>query len=293
MPTPPLLPRSLHKIGVPPLKCQGIKTRLVPFLFRNISWNGKGVWIEPFLGSGVVLFNLQPKRAVVSDTNRHIIRLYKDIQAGKIDEKSVRDYLEVAGKQLAKLGEPYYYEVRERFNRRGGSLDFLFLNRSCFNGMMRFNCRGEMNVPFCRKPERFRDAYTTRICNQVRWVSGILSGRAWEFRACDWRETIARARPDDFIYADPPYIGRHTGYYNTWVETDAATLAHSLRSLSCGFALSMWKENKYRSNPHIDEFWKGCVQRTFDHFYHVGAGEDLRNSMEEALILKPGFAAPV
>ncbi|MCE5243669.1 MAG: Dam family site-specific DNA-(adenine-N6)-methyltransferase [Syntrophobacteraceae bacterium] len=291
MNAPPLLPRPLRKVGVPPLKCQGIKTRLVPFIFRNIRWTGRGRWIEPFLGSGVVLFNLLPERAIVCDTNRHIIQLYRDIQTGYIDEGAVGSYLEEAGKQLSRQGERFYYEMRERFNRCGGSLEFLFLNRSCFNGMMRFNGRGEMNVPFCRKPERFRKAYTTKIRNQVRWVSEILQRTSWEFRTCDWQETVLDAGPDDFIYADPPYIGRHTGYYNTWTERDAVKLAHSLLSSSSGFAMSMWKGNKYRSNPYIDRYWKGCEHRTCGHFYHIGPTESFRNSMEEVLIVKPGFAS--
>jgi DNA adenine methylase len=71
------LPTIISKISVPPIKCQGIKTKLIPFIAENIEWNGKGKWIEPFLGSGVVLFNIQPDIALISDTNKHIIELYK------------------------------------------------------------------------------------------------------------------------------------------------------------------------------------------------------------------------
>jgi DNA adenine methylase len=53
----------------------------------------------------------------------------------------------------------------------------------------------------------------------------------------------------------------------------------------------MWKENKYRSNQHISHYWEGLVERTFTHFYHVGSTENLRNTMEEALLIKPGYEA--
>ena len=61
--------------------------------------------------------------------------------------------------------------------------------------------------------------------------------------------------------------------------------------LACGFALSMWKENQYRENMHLDLHWKGFVTKTFSHFYHVGSKEKFRNEMIEALVLKAGYVA--
>ena len=132
------LPQNMPKIGVPPIKCQGIKTKLVGFIAENIVWNGEGKWIEPFLGSGVVLFNIQPDRALIADTNRHIIELYRQIQQKTIDEVIVKSYLQDANDKLKVGGQAYFLEVRARFNETGNPLDFLFLNRSCFNGIMRF-----------------------------------------------------------------------------------------------------------------------------------------------------------
>lgn len=283
------LPRTVKRVIVPPIKCQGIKTKLVKFILSNISWNGKGRWIEPFLGSGVVLFNVQPERALINDINPHIIRLYQMIYDGSLSPEQVRSYLIAEGKKLLSKGEDYYYAVRERFNRTGDPLDFIFLNRSCFNGVMRFNSKGEFNVPFCRKPDRFRQAYVTKIVNQISQIRRIMQGKEWEFCTGDWREVLENLAEDDFVYLDPPYIGRHTDYYQEWSEDDAADLARIARNLPCGFALSMWKENKYRLNQHIVSYWNGLVERTFTHFYHVGSTENLRNSMEEALLIKPGY----
>lgn len=70
------LPLKVKQIVIPPIKCQGIKTKLVKFILSSISWHGRGRWIEPFLGSGVVLFNVQPEHALVNDINPHIIHLY-------------------------------------------------------------------------------------------------------------------------------------------------------------------------------------------------------------------------
>lgn len=247
-------------------------------------------WIEPFLGSGVVVFNLAPKRALLGDTNRHIIGLYQAIQRGEINSANTREFLISEGKKLAAGGADYYYEVRDRFNQKGSPLGFLFLNRSCFNGVMRFNSRGEFNVPFGHKPERFTQAYITKIVHQIDWVARQMQGKDWEFKAADWEDIISQAQPQDFVYLDPPYIGRHTDYYNSWDEANAAKLALTARNLPCGFALSMWLENRYRKNTHIDTFWSGLEVRICTHFYHVGSVEEYRNAMDEALVMKPGFA---
>jgi DNA adenine methylase len=286
------LPRIVKHVVVPPIKTQGIKTKLVKFILSNISWNGKGRWIEPFLGSGVVLFNVQPERALVNDINPHIIRLYQMIYDGSLSPEEVRLYLSAEGKKLLSRGEEYYYLVRERFNRTGDPLDFIFLNRSCFNGVMRFNSKGEFNVPFCRKPDRFRQAYVTKIVNQISQIQKIMRGKDWEFRVGDWRESLKNVTADDFVYLDPPYIGRHTDYYQKWSESDAVELAKVVQDLPGGFALSMWKENKYRVNEYLSRYWNGLVERTFTHFYHVGSNENFRNAMVEALLIKPGYEAP-
>jgi DNA adenine methylase len=287
------LPVIVKHVGVPPIKCQGIKTKLVPFILRSIRWcdGGNGRWIEPFLGFGVVAFNLAPRAAVLADTNEHIIRLYRAIQVGEISSREIWAHLGAEGQKLEAGGADYYYEVRDRFNQDGRALDFLFLNRACFNGVMRFNRKGAFNVPFGHKPQRFSKAYITKIADQVDWVARQMAGKDWEFRIENWRDTLSKASADDFVYLDPPYIGRHTDYYNSWTEEEARLLADTTQRLPGGFALSMWLENRHRKNPHIEDHWGGLEIRTSSHFYHVGSTESLRNAMEEALVVKLGFIA--
>lgn len=290
-----MLPRTPDKVIVPPIKCQGIKTKLVPFIMEQIAWSGEGRWIEPFLGSGVVLFTVRPQRALISDVNPHIIAFYQALSNGSITPQMVREHLSKEGEALKKNGkmdkQSYYYDVRDRFNETANSLDFLFLSRACFNGLMRFNKKGAFNVPFCRKPDRFSRSYITKIVNQVKTIQSVMQGKAWEFRVGDWRETLAMAKNGDFVYADPPYIGRHTDYFNQWSEIQAQELAHTIQQIPCGFALSMWKANRYRINQHLDDYRDKTVERTQSHFYHVGATENLRNSMEEALLIRRGYEA--
>ena len=286
-----VLPRAVERVYVPPIKSQGIKTKLVPFILKSIRWSGSGRWFEPFLGSGVVLFNVGPPRAYAADTNVHIIRFYQDIRSGAIDGNVVREYLEHEGNILSRRGGEYYYEVRARFNATPSSLDFLFLNRACFNGIVRFNRRGEFNVPFVKKDDRFRRAHITKIANQVAEAGRLMRDRDWVFEVADWRDTLGRVEAGDFVYADPPYIGRHTDYYNGWTEEEAASMLQRLRSLPSGFALSTWKQNRYRRNSRLDCSMPDITIRTTSHFYHVGPTEELRNEIEEALLIKNEYAA--
>ncbi|UBF30584.1 Dam family site-specific DNA-(adenine-N6)-methyltransferase (plasmid) [Kovacikia minuta CCNUW1] len=285
------LPRYCQKPKVPPIKSQGIKTRLVPLILSSIQWDGKGWWVEPFLGSGAVLFNIQPDKARIADTNRHVIEVYRSIQTGVLSSASLRESLEQEGKKLAAQGEDYYYEVRERFNDSGNPFDFIFLNRASFNGVIRFNSKGKFNVPFCKKVDRFRPAYITKVCNQVDWVARTLQGKEWMFVVQDWRETLASTTSGDFVYLDPPYIGRHTDYFSHWNDAEADELAVAIKDLTCGFAYSMWKKNKYRENEHLSKHFSQYPCVTYHHYYHVGATEHLRNAMEEALIISPNFFA--
>lgn len=286
------LPRTIRP-KAPPIKTQGIKTKLVPLIARSIAWNGQGRWIEPFLGSAVVALNVAPKRALLTDTNEHLINLYRSIQDGSINGQNMRSFLEHEGSLLLERGESHYYAVRDRFNENKSSFDFVFLSRSCFNGMMRFNRKGGFNVPFCRKPERFRPALVTKIVNQVNWAQACMYGKSWEFKKQDWRLTIAEATPEDMIYCDPPYVGRHTDYYNGFTDEDSDDLAKALISTKSHFALSNWLENKYRRNDYIDRWFSNFDQRTMSHFYHVGPQEERRNAMTEVVILSTGAAAPV
>ena len=130
--------RQKVRITVPPIKSQGIKTRLVPWI-SSILPNDIGRWIEPFMGTGVVAFNLAPKRALLCDTNPHLIAFYQGVSAGEITPEIVRNYLEIEGAHLSEKGESHYYAIRDRFNEQHQPLDFLFLNRAGFNGMIRFN----------------------------------------------------------------------------------------------------------------------------------------------------------
>ncbi len=275
----------MSAVQVPPLKIQGIKTKAIPFIRDSVDWDGAGRWIEPFVGSAVVALNIAPKCALLGDANPHLVRFYAAIQAGTVTSATVRSFLEREGARLQEDGQEHFYRVRDRFNDSGDSHDFLFLNRACFNGLVRFNRKGRFNTPFCRKPERFRPAYITKICNQVQRAADIMAGKDWKFVCADWGEILRETREGDFVYCDPPYAGRFTDYFSSWTDKDAEQLENGLKALPCSFLYSMWSENKYRRNDRLHEAFSDYEIKTFSHFYHLGSTESLRNSMTEALVV--------
>lgn len=276
---------------IPPIKSQGIKTKIVPTINKIIDSAiiaFEGDWYEPFFGTGVVGFNTPIKgKKVAGDTNPHIISFYNAILDGGINENIVREYLEDSSKLLSASddnGYAYYREVRDRFNNTHNPLDFLFLSRSCFNGMIRFNNKGQWNVPFCKKKERFSPAYITKICNQIRVVRNIIQHSSWEFNNVSFEKTISLAKAKDLIYSDSPYFGRYADYYNKWTEYDEERLCELLTNTSARFILSTWHHNQYRENPLINKLWKKFNIITQEHFYHSGGYIQNRNYMIEALV---------
>ena len=275
----------MNKILVPPIKCQGIKTKLVPLILScaaNVKFER---WIEPFMGSGVVDLNARRSVALFADVNPHLVHFYSAIKSGTVTPAIARAFLEKEGEQLERIGDKHYYNIRQRFNDCGSPLDFLFLSRACFNGMIRFNGKGKFNVPFCRKPERFARAYITKIVNQIAQFQEAVKHYQWNFVCQEFTQTILQATANDLIYCDPPYLGRHVDYFDSWTENDEQLLFDALSATKAKFILSTWHSNQYRTNQTLETLWKRFHLVTQEHFYHVGAKESNRNAMLEALVM--------
>ncbi|GAA4414452.1 Dam family site-specific DNA-(adenine-N6)-methyltransferase [Nibrella viscosa] len=276
------------RVIIPPIKSQGIKTKLVPWIM-DVAPKVSGRWIEPFLGTGVVAFNSGAKKAILNDTNPHIINFYQGVQRKTITAPLMKQYLEQEGELLSKSenkGYTHYLKVRARFNSGEFSpYDFVFLSRAGFNGMMRFGSKGNWNIPFCKKPDRFAPAYITKITNQVAAVSQIIQPEpSWTFYNQSFSTIIPLATENDLIYCDPPYFGRHVDYYNGWKEQDEELLFNLLRETPAKFILSTWHHNDWRENEMIKKFWNKFNIITKDHFYHNGASIENRRTVVEALV---------
>ena len=153
---------------IPPIKIQGKKTKIVPKIMEiadGILNDHPEIdtWVEPFLGSGVVAFNCpgKIKKVIVNDINPHIIKFYKGVADGIITPDKIREVFDIHNQNLLKDGYDYYNQIKERFNQSFDTMDFLFLTRTGFNGVMRFNNSGKalwMNSPDCSSQ---KNSYST------------------------------------------------------------------------------------------------------------------------------------
>lgn len=151
-------------------------------------------YIEPFLGGGAVFFSLQPKDAILADINKELINLYM----------VMRDEPEKLKKQMIyhqnKHTKEYYYQIRDTMptNALECASRLLYLNRACYNGMYRVNKQGQFNVPIGTKNNFTYDV------DQFDQYANCLNQA---ILICDdFYATINKAKKNDFIFADPPYV---------------------------------------------------------------------------------------
>lgn len=260
------------------LKINGKKGKLIPFITQNLPQT-YGTVYDVFAGSGIVGLNLVRTKVVFSDINPHIINFYQFLKGPDAPEV-IKGYLEA---ESPKLTQEYYLEVRKRFNESHNPLDFLFLTRTCFNGLMRFNSKGGFNTPYCKKDSRFSKSYITKIYNILKSVHQIVQES--DFLLQDFAETIKLAGPDDLLYLDPPYFGLHATYFDTWTEETEKRLFEALNKTPAKFMMSTWVENGVRRNPMIDKYWGRFKIVTQSHTYHIGANVENRRKVTEGLIL--------
>jgi len=212
----------------PFLKWLGGKRLIVPTQIKPIYDRVKpiGRVVEPFCGGLAVSLGLQAERALLNDSNPFLINLYQVVAQGHT------------------LAQPYtnteedYYKARKRFNelirvgdwRQSSQLRlemadlFYYINRHCFNGLIRFNGKGEFNAAYGKYKKAWYeplDAYHKTI-------------GPWEFRCGDFESLTDGITSNDFVYADPPYDSTFTLYTKeAFGWADQVRLANWLASLPC------------------------------------------------------------
>lgn len=179
------------------LKWAGGKIKLLPKL-REIGIEEGNRFIEPFVGSGVVSLNMPHNEIIIGDSNRALINLWQELFTKKeIVLNAARTYFVERYNE-----EGMYYDVREEFNRNqlgwNAACQFLYLNRHCFNGLCRFNSKGEFNVPYGR--------YKTVYFPEAELKHAAEVAKRMTIKHEGFYDIFSLVKKGDMVYCDPPYL---------------------------------------------------------------------------------------
>lgn len=203
----------------PFVKWAGGKRSLVPILKRYLPHETIGTYFEPFIGGGALFFALRSRidKAVLSDMNIELMIAYKMIQ------RRPQDLLACLREHQQSHSHEYYYEIRKEDPADPVQLAarFIYLNRTCYNGLYRVNQSGRFNVPL----GKYQDPVIADETN-IPVVSRALQGVT-----LDW-QPFKRIQPSarDFVYCDPPYDGTYDQYTDVrFAATEQESLAAKAR----------------------------------------------------------------
>ena len=258
----------------PFLKWAGSKRKLVEKILPAFPKEFE-TYFEPFLGSGAMFFALTPKRAVLGDSLADLISTYK----------AVRKNVAGINNHLATLkpDSETFYQVRG--NRSQDSVaraaEFIYLNKTCWNGLYRVNSQGNFNVPFgkAKSPINF-SAKDLEICSKV------LRQRSIRLINADFETTLSTAKEKDLVFLDPPYVTSHykNGFHEwnsrlfTW--NDQIRLADTAKTLA-NMGAHVVVTNA--DHPDIIKLYKGFSVRQYDRASTLASNGEMRRRTTEVV----------
>lgn len=259
----------------PLIKYRGGKSNEISHIVKHIP-HYTGRYIEPFFGGGALYFHLEPKKAIINDINVKLMAFYKGVQSNyptlrkELDE--IEKIYETNRKQFDALkrqtpnervedkNEDLYYLLRNMFNdlcdkQYSDALLYFFINKTAYSGMIRYNSKGEFNVPFGRY-EHLNTSLVTKY-------HSVLLQKA-EMYSSDYKTIFSMAKDDDFMFLDPPYDCIFSDYgneeYKNGFNDDChIALAEDFKNLTCKALLVIGRTpltEKLYANMIIDEYAK-------------------------------------
>ncbi|WP_375467459.1 DNA adenine methylase [uncultured Nostoc sp.] len=274
---------SVNKLVKPFLKWAGGKRQIVPLIENNLPKNyNSQTYYEPFLGGGALLFTLQPKKAVINDSNTELINCYKVVR-DSVDEL-------IDNLKFHKNNEEYYYAIRD-WDREESFQDrtpvqrasrIIFLNKTCYNGLFRVNSQGQFNVPFGKyKNPNILDLAVLKA------VSKYLNDNQITILNLDFQEVLKDAKRGDFVYLDPPYdpisdTASFTGYdvngFNKDEQIRLKEIFDNLDKRGCKILLS----NAYTN--FIIDLYKNYEQIKISAIRAINSNAKKRGKVDEILV---------
>jgi DNA adenine methylase len=235
-------------------------------------------YIEPFLGGGSVFFYLRPKRATIGDTNSDLIAAYQGLRddCDAVEQALCRHELNHSA--------DYYYGVRDSSPKSAieRAARFIYLNRTCFNGIYRVNLKGKFNVP--------KGTKSTVIFDQDDFEDASSLLQRAKICIADFEELVDTAKRNDLVFADPPYTVRHNSNafikYNEKLFSwdDQVRLADSLmRARNRGARIVVTNANHKAVRLLYAD--RGFHIRAVARFSSISADPDRREQFQELVAL--------
>ncbi len=272
------------KPASPFLKWAGGKTQLLPAFERFYpAPETINRFIEPFLGGGSVFFHvrklLQPKRVWLFDRNADLINTYAALQS------NVEAVIALLQKHRTSHSEEHYYKVRaqncERLSPAARAARFIYLNKTCYNGLYRVNSQNQFNVPMGRyvRPSIFDADHLRRVALCLKGV---------RLATQEFAHVLKVAKPDDFVYFDPPYdplspSASFTGYtansFNRDDQSRLATVFADLDNRGCKVMLSN------SDTPFVRQLYRQYSIHKLAARRAINTRADLRGPVWEVVVL--------
>lgn len=187
----------------PIVKWAGGKTQIIEKLLAKCP-KKFNKYYEPFVGGGALYFSLMPEKAVINDTNRELIAVYKCLRSKTMYEKMIQKIDEY----VLSHSEENYYKVRDidrkpefkQFKLFEKAARTIYINKTCFNGLYRVNAKGYFNVPFNGNlnPNCYEKENIDSVHEFMKKTKPVILMK-------DFEKAVATAQKGDFVYFDPPY----------------------------------------------------------------------------------------
>lgn len=272
----------------PMLKYRGGKSKEIPHIMEHVpDFNGR--YIEPFLGGGAVFFHLEPEQSIINDINAPLMAFYRgvrddyqnlrheldDIETIYSENRAAFDALKALhpDERVEDRNEGLYYELRNMYNnlverRYSDALLYYYINKTAYSGMIRYNARGEFNVPF----GRYKNINTKLVTEQ----HSELLQRAELFNT-DYSDIFDMSQQGDFMFLDPPYDCIFSDYGNEeyrdgFNEENHRRLAQDFRNLGCMAMMVIGR------TPLTEELYHGMIIDDYGKQYAV----NIRNRFKSA-----------
>jgi len=268
----------------PILKWVGGKRQLLSEIVPMINVKPGSTYVEPFLGGGAVLFELQPKKAIVNDYNDELINVYLTVR------DSAEELIAELEKHNVNNSEDYYYEVRaldrsEKYQEMTNvekAARILYLNKTCYNGLYRVNLAGQFNSPY----GKYKNPNIVNA-TAIRAMSKYLNENKIEICNGDYRDVLRRVRKGSFVYLDPPYMpisssSSFTGYTENGFSYEQQVAlkeeCDKLRKKGIAFVQSN------SDCPEIRELYKEYEIKTVQAKRAINSNASKRGEINEVLI---------